>query len=1072
MLKNTLTLFFLFLSISAFSQKLTFVQGEVIVQFHSTVESIQPTLKRLDRIGGRKSKVKAQKCLSESMNIWTLKFDHTTISEDKFIKIIQSDRLVQVAQLNHLIAYRNIPNDTEFTEQWQYINDGAENGTVGADLDADLAWDITTGGVTPNGDTIVLAALDDGVDLDHIDLRENIWKNHNEIPNNGIDDDNNGYIDDVNGWNVVAGNGDLNGGSHGTPVMGIMGAKGNNGIGVTGVNWDVKVMMIQTEFFTDEATLIEGYGYPLAMRKLYNETNGEQGAFVVATNSSWGVDKGQADDSPIWCSLYDSLGLVGILNCGATANENFNVDEIGDLPTTCVSDYLIGVTNLNRKGEKEEFAGFGQRHIDLGAFGEETYTLNRNDSYAPFGGTSGATPHVTGAIGLLYAAPCGNFSNLAKTNPAAAALLAKEYILSGAKPNVTLDMITVTGGQLNLNNSLQILIGDCGPCPPPVRIAFSEIIDVATTVEWISSKEELTANLRYRVLGTSDWLEVANVVSPYVISGLTECTDYEFQIKSDCAEESSGYNRIYKFKTEGCCIPPLNVRVNGTSSDQLSIEWDALFAARSYEIRLVEVGGEGVQMKSTTNTTITFDGLNSCTNYEFQVRTICATMTTDFSPIQIAITRGCGSCTDLEYCETTGDGQFEWITRVELNTLVNESSSDLGYGDYTGITTDLNAFQTYDFKINLGYQSFPFDENLQVWIDFNQDGVFDEETENVVDVDTDFTDELATQITIPGDAVAGLTRMRVAMKWREGPNPDKASPCLTYDFGEVEDYCVNIIQEANPCFPTSSIALLDAPLDSVAFLAWEAGFGALSYNYRYRVQGETNWIEGVSDNGELLFLGGLSKCNAYEIQVQSVCDSMKLSDFSDSFVFNTNCPCLPPSNIRVVDSTLSTISVEWDAIDFADKYEVVYKTLDNSTSRRTIVSTNKAQLFALTKCTGYAVTVRGFCSETNGETSTAIIANTDCTDAVTTVPTDVDKLSVYPNPFRDILTVEIDLKRQSDLQLKLYDVSGKLIQSRSLDKVNVGLQQITLDYATLGDGMYLLSIETDEGKTVRRVVKL
>ena len=1073
MLQRTLTFFFLLINIFSYSQQLSYKQGEMIVQFHPKVENIQPVLQRLHIFQGRATKIKAQKCLSESMNVWLLKFDFTTIHDRRFLSLLQKDRLVQIAQFNHIIKYRNTPNDPDFMWQWQYINDGSFGGNTEADMDADLAWDITTGGVTADGDTIVVVALDGGIDLNHEDFGDNLWRNHQEIPDNGIDDDNNGFIDDVNGWNVPNENGVVTVGNegHGTAVMGIIGARGNNGIGVTGVNWKVKVMMVQTNFFADEASLLVGYGYPLAVRKRYNDTNGAEGAFIVATNASWGTDEGMPEDAPIWCALYDSLGAVGILNCGATTNENWDIDVMGDLPTTCPSDYLIGVTNINRTGEKEFSAGYGRINIDLGAFGTDVFTLARGNNYSPFGGTSGATPHVTGAIGLLYSAPCTNFINFAKSDPAGAALLAKKYLLDGVKPNESLDTITVTGGQLNLNNSLQLLIQDCGPCPQPLAINVSDVLDISAQLNWNSSLEETSAKLRYRTTGNLDWTEISNVTTPYVLTGLTACMDYDFQLKSDCDDETSGYSRTFTFKTDGCCTPPMNIRVTGREINQLKIEWDALFAAKSYEVRFNIFGSGNNQVFSTENNFMLFEDLTTCTDYEFQIRTICETMTTEFSALQFAQTKGCGSCTEAEYCSTLGDSKFEWISNVQLNTISNETGPDEGYGDYTGLSTDLNTLETYDLAVNVSYQSFPFVENFQVWIDYNQDGVFDELTENVVNLEEDVTNELKTQITIPETAMPGLTRMRISMKWREGPNPDKPSPCLEYNFGEVEDYCVHIIQTTAPCFVPEDFELLDAR-DTIAFVSWKEAIGGLSYNFRYRIEGTTDWINAETESPNTVFISGLTKCSSYELQAKSLCDSMLISEYSSSFFFNTDCECLPVTNIKLVDSTLSIIRINWDAIDFADKYEVLYKAMGEINQRRMIVNTNQADLIALSECTNYSITIRGFCLDTDGTFSEPFIGSTRCRVGVLTLPADVGKIAVYPNPFKNNLALEIDLKKRTNLNLKLFDISGKMLKMNVLESIATGLHKIDLDYGALENGIYLLSIETTKGKTVRRLIKM
>ena len=86
--------------------------------------------------------------------------------------------------------------------------------------------------------------------------------------------------------------------------------------------------------------IIEAYEYILKMRQLYNETDGEKGAFIVATNASFGAEGGPDSNPffPVWCDLYDDLGEVGVLSSGATSNATVDIDDIGDMPTSCPSD--------------------------------------------------------------------------------------------------------------------------------------------------------------------------------------------------------------------------------------------------------------------------------------------------------------------------------------------------------------------------------------------------------------------------------------------------------------------------------------------------------------------------------------------------------------------------------------------------------------------------------------------------------------------------------------------------------------------------------------------------------------
>ena len=210
----------------------------------------------------------------------------------------------------------------------------------------------------------------------------------------------------------------------------------------------------------NEGVVLEAYSYILESRMLYNSSGGTEGAFVVATNASFGIDFGQPEDSPLWCAMYDTLGQNGILSCGATINGNYNVDIIGDVPTACPSEYMIAVTNMDITDNKVTNAGDGLETIDLGAHGAGTFTTSET-GYGGFGGTSGATPHVTGTIALLYSAPCQNLADLAMSNPEVAVQIVRDLILENVDPNTSLVGITTTEGRLNVNNSLQSLMDIC-----------------------------------------------------------------------------------------------------------------------------------------------------------------------------------------------------------------------------------------------------------------------------------------------------------------------------------------------------------------------------------------------------------------------------------------------------------------------------------------------------------------------------------------------------------------------------------------------------------------------------------
>lgn len=445
------TLLFLFMAVcicsSMQAQELNYERGELLVQLtkDQTLQEITTEFGDVE--------IQDSKLISKTLNIWQITFNDQFISEQQAITEMYRHPAIQIAQLNHKVTHRAEPDDALFGNQWQYFQANDK------DIDATEAWDISTGGTTMNGDIIVAGVVDNGYNLNHEDLIDNLYINTGEIPGNGIDDDGNGYIDDVNGWNAYNSSGNITSAGHGTSVSGIIGAKGDNGIGVAGVNWDVKVMTIQGSS-GNEATVLEAYNYILDSRIAYNTSGGTEGSFVVATNASFGIDFGQPEDSPLWCAMYDTLGQNGILSCGATINGNFDVDDVGDVPTACPSEYMIAVTNTNINDEKVTNAGFGLTTIDLGAPGAGAYTVSQS-GYGGFGGTSGATPHVTGTIALMYSSPCQPLADLAMSDPELTVQLIRDFILDNVDPNPSLDGITVTGGRLNVNNAMVALNDAC-----------------------------------------------------------------------------------------------------------------------------------------------------------------------------------------------------------------------------------------------------------------------------------------------------------------------------------------------------------------------------------------------------------------------------------------------------------------------------------------------------------------------------------------------------------------------------------------------------------------------------------
>ncbi len=356
-----------------------------------------------------------------------------------FVNALKNNPAVAYAELDVQIKPDFVPNDPLFKQEWHLNNTGQSGGKVDADVDAVEAWD----NLASVAETVV-AVCDDGVDLDHEDLKNVLWENPGEIPNNGIDDDGNGFIDDVYGWDTAANDNDPRpegGDTHGTHVAGIVAAEQGNGIGVSGVNPKAKIMSMrhyagQGSWMSDLATAID-----------YAWANG---ADVITV--SYAID-GFTNTLVDAIKRAETADVVYLNSAGNNAQQNPQRQALRDLATN-----VIFVAATTRNDTLSSFSNWGNR-IEIGAPGSAILSTVVGDGYEFFDGTSMATPLAAGIASLIRGA-----------YPSLTARQTLDLLISSSDRVTALNNFVAGGRRVNALNALE------GPPRPTNMNSFNVIM--------------------------------------------------------------------------------------------------------------------------------------------------------------------------------------------------------------------------------------------------------------------------------------------------------------------------------------------------------------------------------------------------------------------------------------------------------------------------------------------------------------------------------------------------------------------------------------------------------------------
>lgn len=418
-------------SVSTFAApKIESVPGEFVVRLKQDVITTK-SLRALSEILGAKIKstIPGQNIVVVQRPVFEI--------EKSAVKTLAQNELVEIVEPNYIYRINKMSNDPMIEQLWGLKNIGQKDsggtaGIKGLDINIEKAWDIQTG-----SKKTIVAVIDTGVDENHPDLKANMWTNIAELNGKaGVDDDGNGVIDDVHGFNAITGSGNaIDDQGHGSHCSGTIGAKGNDGAGIVGVNWDVSIMAIKFLDANGSGTLEN------AIKAIDYATN--MGAKVLS--NSWG---GGAFSQTLFDSIKRSEA-AGAIFIAAAGNDSNNNDAGPSYPASYVIDNIVSVAAIDNTGKIASFSNFGKNSVHIGAPGVNIYS-STGGKYDSWSGTSMATPHVSGVAALLWS-----------NEPNLTAAQIKQRLLVTARPVSGLRGKTRTGGMVDAYAALT------NTAPPP-----------------------------------------------------------------------------------------------------------------------------------------------------------------------------------------------------------------------------------------------------------------------------------------------------------------------------------------------------------------------------------------------------------------------------------------------------------------------------------------------------------------------------------------------------------------------------------------------------------------------------
>jgi subtilisin family serine protease len=581
------------------------VPGEVLVRFRS-----EPTAADL-------AVLREQLDADHDQEVGTIgvrRFHSRSINENALLAFLRSHPAVAYAEPNYVLTATQLPSDPYFSQLWAMQN----TAQAGADIGAVAAWDVSTG-----APSIVVGVIDTGIDYTHQDLAPNVWSAPATftVTVGGVKVT---CAAGTHGFNALTMACDpMDDNNHGTHVSGTIGAAGNNGVGVVGVNWTSSIIgakFLNSSGSGSTADAVNAIDFVIKTKQAFASTNG---ANVRVLSNSWG-------GGGFSQALLDEVKLAnsnGILFVAAAGNNGSNNSTTPFYPASYNAPNVVAVAATDYTDHLASFSNYGSSSVHLGAPGVGIISTTIGNTYSNFSGTSMATPHVAGAAALILS-HCGLDTAGVKNT-----------LMSSVDILPSLLGYTISGGRLNVNTAIRNCAAAPSVAPAAPNGLTSTASDAQVTLAWQASAGASAYSVkRSTISGVETTVASGLTTTSYLDTAVTNGVTYFYVVSAvNATGESPNSNETgatpFAPATTAPDAPANLAAATGPGVKKITLTWKASSGAVSYSVlRSTASGGPyAVVRAGLASPTFTNSGLSGKQQYFYVVTATNAGGTSGYS---------------------------------------------------------------------------------------------------------------------------------------------------------------------------------------------------------------------------------------------------------------------------------------------------------------------------------------------------------------------------------------------------------------------------------------------------------